>query len=56
LFYEKTKDVQMLDGHIAKNNYEHENMVAAAVITDTHETSEWTRFELDFNYEHYGKQ
>ena len=31
LFYEKTKDVQMLDGHIAKNNYEHENMVAAAV-------------------------
>ena len=53
LFYEKTKDVQMLDGHIAKNNYEHENMVAAAVITDTHETSEWTRFELDFNYEHY---
>ena len=43
LFYEKTKDVQMLDGHIAKNNYEHENMVAAAVITDTHETSEWTR-------------
>lgn len=42
LFYEKTKDVQMLDGHITKNNYEHENMVAAAVITDTHETSEWT--------------
>ena len=32
----------MLDGHITKNNYEHENMVAAAVITDTHETSEWT--------------
>ena len=30
-------------------------MGAAAVITDTHETSEWTRFELDFNYEHYGK-
>ena len=28
LFYEKTKDVQMLDGHITKNNYEHENMVA----------------------------
>lgn len=54
-FNEKTKDVQMLDGHIAKNNYEHENMVAAAVITDTHETSEWTRFELDFDYEHYGK-
>lgn len=55
LFYEKTKDVQMLDGHITKNNYEHENMVAAAVITDTHETSEWTRFELEFDYEHYGK-
>ena len=30
-------------------------MLPAAVITDTHETSEWTRFELDFNYEHYGK-
>ena len=27
----------------------------ANYITDTHETSEWTRFELDFNYEHYGK-
>lgn len=55
LFYEKTKKQQMLDGHIATNNYEHENMVAVAVIDDAHETDEWTRFELTFDYDRYKK-
>lgn len=55
LFYEKTPNQQMLDGHITANNYEHENMVAAAVIDDAHEADEWTRFELTFNYERYHK-
>lgn len=45
----------MLDGHIATNNYEHENMVAVAVIDDAHETDEWTRFELTFDYDRYKK-
>ncbi|MDE6180141.1 MAG: PCMD domain-containing protein, partial [Phocaeicola sp.] len=55
LFYEKTPNQQMLDGHIATNNYEHENMVAVAVIDDAHEADEWTRFELTFDYERYHK-
>ena len=44
LFYEKTKDVQMLDGqkYHKRTITSMKNMVAAAVITDTHETSEWT--------------
>ena len=37
----------MLDGHITKNNYEHENMVADTVINDTQEKSEWTRLERE---------
>lgn len=57
LFYEKTNGIQMLDGHIAANNYEHPNMVASAAITseDARETDEWTRFELTFDYLRYGK-
>jgi hypothetical protein len=55
LFYEKPDKSQMLDGHIATNNYEHENMVAVAVINDAHETDEWTRFDLTFDYARYGK-
>lgn len=55
LFYEKTDKSQMLDGHIATNNYEHENMVALAVIDNAHEADEWTRFELTFDYNRYGK-
>lgn len=58
LFYEKTDGVQMLDGHITSNNYEHPNMVASAVInsSDARETDEWTRFELTFDYDRYGKK
>lgn len=55
IFYERTDDISMIDGHIARNNYAHENMVAAAVIDDPHETTGWERFELDFNYARYGK-
>ena len=57
LFYEKTNGIQMLDGHIAANNYEHPNMEASAAITseDARETDEWTRFELTFDYLRYGK-
>lgn len=55
LFYEKTTDVKMLDGYIATNNYEHDNMVAVAVIDNPQETDEWTRFEIDFDYDRYGK-
>lgn len=45
----------MLDGYIVKNNYEYENMVVVVVIIDMYEISEWICFELDFNYEYYGK-
>ena len=47
--------MQTINGHIARNNYEHENMVASAVISNAHETNEWERFEIDFDYDRYGK-
>lgn len=55
IFYEKTDNIQTIDGHIARNNYEHDNMVALAVINDPHETDQWERFSIDFDYKRYGK-
>lgn len=55
IFFERTDKVQTINGHIARNNYEHENMVASAVISNAHETNEWERFEIDFDYDRYGK-
>lgn len=55
IFYERTNDTQMIDGHIARNNYKHDNMVALAVIDNPHETEQWEFFELDFDYDKYGK-
>ncbi len=55
LFYEKTADVQAMDGYLVNNNYEHENMVALAIIDNAKETDVWTRFEIDFDYARYGK-
>ncbi len=57
IFYEKLDDKNnpRLDGHIAANNFEHKNMVALALIKDAKETDEWTRFELEFDYQRYGK-
>ncbi len=54
IFYEKTADVQTMDGYLA-DGYDHENMVAIALIDDPKETTEWTRFELEFDYARYGK-
>lgn len=55
IFYEVTKDTDMLDGNLPNQNYEHPNMVALAVISNPHETDEWEFFDLPFDYERYGK-
>lgn len=55
IFYEATKDTDMLDGNLPNLNYEHPNMVALAVISNPHETDEWEFFDLSFDYERYGK-
>lgn len=55
IFYEVTKDTDMLDGNLPNLNYEHPNMVALALISDPHETDEWEFFDLPFDYERYGK-
>lgn len=55
LFYETSDDLQTLDGYIVKNDYEDDSMVAVAVIDNPKETDEWTYFELDFDYDRYGK-
>lgn len=54
-FYEKTNDVQTLDGNLPKMNYQHPNMVALALISNPHETDEWERFDIPFDYDRYGK-
>lgn len=55
IFYEVTKDTDMLDGNLPNLNYEHPNMVALALISNPHETDEWEFFDLPFDYERYGK-
>lgn len=55
-FYEKTSDVQTLDGNLPKMNYQHPNMVALALISNPHETDEWDRFDIPFDYDRYGKK
>lgn len=58
IFYENT-DVfgraVMMDGNISQDNFIHPQMVALARIEDHSAKSEWTRFELEFDYGRYGK-
>ncbi|MDO4181187.1 MAG: PCMD domain-containing protein [Bacteroidales bacterium] len=56
IFFEKTDQVQYMDGYLKTNNFQHDNMVALALMTDAHETNEWTRFEIPFDYARYGKE
>jgi len=55
LFYEKTNEIKVLDGHVAANQFEHPNMVALALIDNAYESDEWVHFDLHFDYERYGK-
>ena len=55
IFYERTDDNQMIDGNIARDNYEHSNMVALALISNPHETDQWESFGIDFDYGKYNK-
>ncbi len=56
IFYERTKDVDMLDGNLPNENYNHANMVALALVSNPHETDEWEYFDIPFDYERYGKR
>ena len=57
IFYESTNDAPMLDGNIQETNYEHPNMVALALLNGPHETEgeNWEKFDIEFDYERYGK-
>ena len=58
VFYENTDAfgrAVMLDGNISRDNFIHPQMVALARIEDHGAKSEWTRFELEFDYGRYGK-
>ena len=50
MFYETDKETRTLDGYFKADGYEHKNLVALAMIDNPHETSEWTRFEMLFDY------
>ena len=49
VLYENTEDNRLLDGTnvLAEDN---EQIVSTAVISDAHETDEWTEFDLPFVY------
>lgn len=44
-----------LDGNIGDYDYEDDHMVALAIYDNPHETDEWTYFEMEFDYDRYGK-
>ena len=58
IFYESTKETPMLDGNIQETNFQHPNMVASALLKNPHETkgNNWERFDIEFDYETYGKE
>ncbi|EPT34131.1 putative glycoside hydrolase xylanase [Bacteroidetes bacterium oral taxon 272 str. F0290] len=55
IFFEKTNAVPYMNGHLAENNFRHQNMMALARIADRKEADEWTRFSVKFDYDSYGK-
>lgn len=57
MFFEKGDDVPYLDGHIPSQNFEHERMVATALMDESEkiESNEWLRFEIPFDYTRFGK-
>lgn len=56
IFYEKSADVSVLDGHIALDGFSHPNLVAIARIENPKETLEWTHFDQEFDYVRYGNR
>lgn len=55
IFYEKTAELQYMTGHNAYDGWTHPNMVAYARAV-TPAAKDWTRFEMEFDYDRYGKE
>lgn len=55
LFYEKTGDMPLMDGHLPANGFNSPQMVALALLPSEQavETEEWTYFEIPFDYDRY---
>lgn len=45
-----------LDGNLPNENYQHESMVALALVSNPHETNDWEFFDIPFDYQRYGKK
>lgn len=59
IFYENHDEQNKpitLDGTLPTENFQHPQMVALARINDHSERDEWTYFEIEFDYQRYGKE
>lgn len=54
IFYETSTNLQYMTGHQANEGWIHPNMVAYAKA-DISARKDWTSFEMEFDYERYGK-
>lgn len=54
IFYERNSELQYMTGHQAQDGWVHPNMVAYA-RANTAAVSDWTYFEMEFDYDRYGK-
>ena len=54
-FFERTDSVEYMNGHLAANDFRHDQMVALARVTDRKESDDWVHFIIPFNYDRYDK-
>lgn len=55
IMYELPENGKLLDGNLQTRNFEDESMIALALMESSEETDEWTKFEIPFDYNRYGK-
>ena len=55
IMYELPENGKLLDGSLQTRNFEDESMIALALLESSEEKDEWTKFEIPFDYNRYGK-
>lgn len=55
IMYELPENGKLLDGNLQTRNFEDESMIALALMEGSEEKDEWTKFEIPFDYNRYGK-
>lgn len=55
ILYELPENGKLLDGNLQIKDFEDDSMIALALMEGTEEKNEWTKFEIPFDYNRYGK-